>query len=48
MASAMNAPISAISSGVGGGMGTFSSPRVYMKNRIIRFLLVLEPESLAG
>ena len=37
VASSMKAPISAMSSGVGGGIGTFSSPRVYMKNRICWF-----------
>ena len=36
--SAMNWPISAISSGVGGGMGMLSSPIVYMKNCIGRSL----------
>ncbi len=38
VASSMNLPISVMSSGLGGGIGTEGSPRVYPRNRIILLL----------
>src|SRR6266568_3283534 len=40
VASSTNLPISAISSGVGGGIGADGSPSVYPRNRIVSFLSV--------